>query len=158
MLVNLDDYITSEKYFKWREALWLPSLKCYHSPSAIEVKNIFETCSKLDKFRKHLNKPFIISCWIRPTCVNDESGLHSGINYNSLPHIKGATLSAHITGLAVDFDAIGLNQDQAMALIKPKLKEFQMSAENNTLANGRKWVHLQNRPMPKGDPWRCFDI
>ena len=43
MLVNLDDYITSNKYFKWKEALYLPSLKCYHSPSLQEIEAIKQT-------------------------------------------------------------------------------------------------------------------
>lgn len=158
MLVNLDDYITDSKYFKWKEALFLPTLKIHHCANTQEIQNIKETCLKLDKFRKHLNKPFIISCWIRPTHVIDEQGVHTGVNYNALPNIKGAKSSAHITGLAIDFDVVGLNQDEAMKLIKPKLAEYQMAAENNTIANGRTWVHLQNRQMKSGQPWRIFDL
>lgn len=51
-----------------------------------------------------------------------------------------------------------MNQDQSMKLISVKLEEFEMSAENNTIANGRTWVHLQNRKMASGDPWRIFDL
>jgi hypothetical protein len=157
MLVNLDDYITDSKYFKWKEALYLNTLKIYHSANAQEIENIKQTCLKLDKFRKFVDKPFVISCWIRPTHVIDEQGVHTGVNYNVLPNIKGAKQSAHIIGLAVDFDVVGLNQDQAMKLIKPKLAEYQMSAENNTIANGRTWIHLQNKCMSDGK-WRVFNL
>jgi hypothetical protein len=94
MLVKLDDHITSKKYFKWKEALLLPSWKIHHSPSQQEVNNIIETCTKLDKFREYINKPFIISCWIRPVSTNDESGKYQGKNYNEV--VKGAKASAHI--------------------------------------------------------------
>lgn len=157
MLVNLSDYITENKYFKWSEALKLNSLDIYHSPSLEEIKNIKETCLKLDKFRKFINKPFNINCWIRPTSVVDESGKHSGVNYNSLPNIKGAASSAHITGLAVDFYVVGLTVDQAMKIITPKLKEFEMCAENNGSVTKRNWIHLQNRILPDGK-WRVFNI
>ena len=102
MIVNLNEYITPKKFFKWKEALFLRSIKIYHSPSQEEVKNIIETCNKLDKFRELFSKSFNIHCWIRPTSVNDESGVNTGFNYNKL--VKGAPLSSHINGLAVDFD------------------------------------------------------
>ncbi len=108
MLVNLDEYITVNKYFKWREALQLKSLNTFHSPNQKEVDNIISTCLKLDKFRKFVNKPFNINCWIRPTSVVDINNKHTGKNYNYLiidgnAIIKGAPISAHITGLAVVF-------------------------------------------------------
>lgn len=102
MLVKLDNYITSSNHFKWKEALYLKSIDTYHSPSQQEVDNIIETCKKVDKFREYVGKSFNIHCWIRPTSVNDESGKHTGFDYNKL--VKGATVSSHIFGLAVDFD------------------------------------------------------
>lgn len=157
MIVSLDDYITDSKYFKWKEALYLKSLGVYHSPSQTEVDNIKTTCLKLDKFRKLINKPFSIHCWIRPTSVNDESGVHSGVNYNALPNIKGATNSSHIPGLAVDFHVEGMDIDTLMNLIKPKLSVFKMAAENNNSKNGRTWCHLQNRIL-SDNTWRIYDI
>lgn len=157
MLVNLEDYITTGNFFKWKEALFLPSLGCYHSPTQIEVSNIKATCAKLDLVRAHVGKPFTISCWIRPKSVRDESGLHNGVDYNALPTINGAKSSSHIPGLAVDFKVKGLTIDELMALIKPKLAIFQLAAENNNLNNGRTWCHLQNRILVDGT-WRVFDI
>ncbi len=154
-MVDHNAYITPNNFFKWGEALWLPSLSTYHVPSEQEIKNITETCLKLDLFRKHLNKPFIINCWIRPTKVNDINKKYNGVNYNKLPTINGATLSSHIPGLAIDFSVKGMTVDQAMALIEPKLTEFQMSAERNGSAVKRNWLHLQNRQV--GDCWRVFN-
>lgn len=156
MTVNLDAYITSNNFFKWKEALWLPSLSTYHDPSPEEIKNITETCEKLDLFRKHIGKSFLISCWIRPTKVNDINKKYNGVNYNKLPTVNGATKSAHIVGLAIDLSVKGMTVDQAMELIKPKLAEFKMSAENNGSKNNRQWLHLQNRPMADGT-YRVFD-
>lgn len=84
MLIKLDEFITPNNHFKWKEALFLNSLNCYHSPSREEVENIIKTCSKLDKFREYINKPFKVNCWIRPTSVNDETNKNTGVNYNKL--------------------------------------------------------------------------
>ena len=94
MLVKLEDYITPNKYFKWKEALQLKSLNTYHSPTQKEVDNIISTCLELDKFRNFVKKPFNINCWIRPTSVVDMNGTHNGVDYNKL--IKGAPASSHI--------------------------------------------------------------
>lgn len=153
MLVNIDDYITQNKHFKWSEALYLKQLNIYHSPTQEEVDNIIETCLKLDKVREFIAKPFNIHCWIRPNHVHDESGKHEGFDYNAL--VKGATKSQHIIGKAVDFDITGLNQDQSMKIIVPKLVFFQMSSEDNTITNGRLWVHLDN--MMRNGKWCLFN-
>lgn len=154
MLVPLEDYITNEKHFKWKEALWLPSLKCYHSPSKEEVANIKSLCLKLDSVRKFIGKPFVIHCWIRPSKTKDESGKHNGINYNAV--VNGSKASSHIPGLAVDFHVEGMSVDEVMALIKPKLPEFTLAAENNSISNGRNWIHLQNKILKDGT-WRVFN-
>jgi hypothetical protein len=154
MLVNLDDYITSSHFFKWREALLLPTWGIYHSPSAQEIENIKATCLKLDKFRSLVGKPFNIHCWIRPNKTNDPTGKYQGQDYNALK--KGAKKSSHISGLAVDFHAVGLNIDELMKIIQPRLSEYQMAAENNSIKNGRTWCHLQNKILSDGT-WRVYN-
>lgn len=144
MLVKLDDYITSSKFFKWREALWLPSFKVHHEPSQQEVNNIIETCRRLDEFRNYAGHSFIVHCFIRPTSVNAPGTPWHGKDYNA--QAKGALASRHITGKAVDFHINGIDQDEAMKMFIPKLQQFRMSAENNTSANGRNWVHLDIDP------------
>jgi hypothetical protein len=52
MKIDLESFITSNKFFKWKEALYLPSIKTYHIPSDKEVKNIVSTCEKLDVCKK----------------------------------------------------------------------------------------------------------
>ena len=32
-MINLDDFVTDAQHFKWREVLYLPSWKIYHTPS-----------------------------------------------------------------------------------------------------------------------------
>jgi hypothetical protein len=44
-----------------------------------------------------------------------------------------------------------------MKLILIKLKEFEMCSENNTIKNGRTWVHIQNRKV-RGQWGINFDI
>jgi hypothetical protein len=157
MNVDLNAYITPNNYFKWSEALYLPSLKTYHDPSPEEIKNIIETCQRLDLFRQFIGKPFVVNCWLRPTKVNDINKKYNGVNYNKLPTINGATQSAHIYGLAVDFFVKGMTVDKAMELIGPKCPEFKMSAENNGTKTKRNWLHLQARPMRDGT-YRVFDL
>lgn len=143
MTVNLDAYITSNNFFKWKEALYLPSLSTYHDPSPEEIKNIIKLCNRLDKVREEINKPFIISSWLRPQSVTDSftaDKRYQGFNYNKSQ--KGATASWHIKGLAVDFYIQKMTVDEVMNFLRPKLEEFELSAENNGSEQKRNWVHL----------------
>jgi len=46
--------------------------------------------------------------------------------------------------------------DEALKIIIPKLKEFELCAENNGSKNGRNWIHLDN--IQRKGQWRVFDI
>lgn len=148
MSVNLNDFITDKKYFKWSEALWLPSIKEYHIPSDKEVAKIKELCERLDKVREFIGLPILIHCWIRPKSVNCTNQKYQGFNYNST--IGGAKNSSHITGEAVDFHVNGLTVDQFQNKIGPKLAEFKLAAEKNGKVVKRNWIHLQSRQLLDG--------
>ncbi len=88
--INLEDYIGKSKWFKWREALWLPRWKIYGIPNDEAVlDNIEKTALAMDKIRTMFGKEILITSWLRPE------------KYNEL--IGGAKKSAHIQGLACDF-------------------------------------------------------
>lgn len=148
MKVDLDSPIGNSPYFKWREALWLPSIKEYHEPSPDEVQNIRELCAKMDKVREFIGKPILVHCWIRPRSVNCDNPEYKGFDYNK--HVDGAKNSAHVTGEAVDFHVNGLTVDQFQNLIKPKLSEFKLAAEQNGKVVKRNWCHLQSRALKDG--------
>ncbi len=144
--IDLESYITDKKYFKWKDALWLPSIKEYHKPSDIEIQKIKELCMRLDKVREFIKKPILVHCWIRPKSVDCDNPEYQGFDYNK--HVDGAKASAHITGEAVDFHVNGLTVDQFQNLLKPKCEEFKLAAETNGKVVKRNWCHVQSRPLP----------
>lgn len=153
MKLNLNDLIPNSKYFKWKEALYLPSYKVYHEPSDAEIANIIALASKLNKVRELLAKPILVSCWIRPTSVICDDVKFKGKNYNA--EVDGAPASAHIVGSAIDFKVSGMSVDDALKIIKPQVTTLELSAENNGSSNGRNWIHLDNRQR-KGK-WVVFN-
>lgn len=148
MNINLNDFITDKKYFKWSEALWLPSIKEYHIPSDEEIANIKELCSRMDRVRDLLGHAILVHCWIRPTSVNCTNPKYQGFNYNKL--VGGVKNSAHVDGKAVDFHVDGLTVDQAQNVIKPKTEDLKLAGEQNGKVVNRNWCHLQSRPLPDG--------
>jgi hypothetical protein len=145
MSINHKELITNCKHFTWSEALYLPRYKIHHIPTSIEIANIQELAEKLDKVRELLNKPIIVSCWIRPISVSCDDVKFKGKNYNA--EIGGAKSSSHIVGLAIDFQVKGMTVDEAMKIITPKLLEFELCAENNGSKQKRNWIHLQSRQV-----------
>lgn len=145
MAIDLKSPIGTSKYFTWGEALWLPSIKEYHQPSPDEMINIRELCERLDKVREFIGKPFHINCWLRPTSVHCDNPKYNGFNYNAL--VNGAKNSWHIYGCAVDLYVDGLTVDQFQNLIRPKLEEFELAAEQNGKVARRNWCHLQSKPV-----------
>lgn len=81
---------------------------------------------------------------IRPTSVNSPGSIHNEGNYNIL--VGGAAHSAHISGLAMDWDFGMMNCDEIRAKVLPELDRLGLRMEN---APGTNWVHLDlNPPNP----------
>ena len=110
-MVDLNSYITDKNFFKWSEALFLPSIQEYHTPSDTEIQNIIAACHKLDLIREFLNKPIKVSCWIRPSSVNCTNKKYKGFDYNK--SVNGAKKSQHILGNAIDFTVKNTTVDEA---------------------------------------------
>lgn len=99
---RLDENIHSSKYFKWKEALWLPKMQAYVLPNQEQIFNIIHLARELDKVRAYYDTPITITSWIRPQKYNDMIG--------------GSPYSKHIIGKAVDFiikgvSSSGIRQD-----------------------------------------------
>lgn len=123
------------KYFKVKEALYLPSWKCLHIPSDEEKANIIKHANNMDLIRDFLNASIKIHCWIRPI-LNNSNSPHHGQDYNLL--VGGAPHSAHKIGLAADYDVLGLNCDLVRTKLEPMLEQWNMRLED---APGTNWVH-----------------
>lgn len=123
LFINLDSSIGNSKYFKWKEALWLPSMEAYAAPTEQQKRNIERQASALDVIREYFGKPIIVTSWLRPR------------NYNA--YIGGAPASKHMQGLATDFIVQGVDCGQ----VKQEIRD-------NNLYPGRgeidttNWVHL----------------
>jgi hypothetical protein len=125
MFPNLNDNIKDCKFFKWREALWLPRWGIYGFPKNDEIiTNIEKTALKMDKIRTMFGKSIIVTSWFRPEL------------YNQL--IGGAKKSSHITGLACDFLIEGHDSNAVREMLRKYLKDINIRMENKNTVH----VHI----------------
>lgn len=92
---EMDEKIGESKYFKWKEALWLPQMEAYAVATEEQKRNIERQAVALDKIREYFGVPVIVTSWLRPEAYNK--------------FIGGATKSFHRLGLATDFIVQGLD-------------------------------------------------
>lgn len=156
------------KYFTVKEALWLPSWGVMHDPSDDEKQNIIKTAQAMDGVRDLIGTPISVSVWIRPKKVNcptfdpktikiDEKDPRkdakkkalAALDYNAF--IGGASASAHIVGMAVDWTSKG-TCDAIRAKMKPELDKLGVCVED---LPGSNWVHCDIKP-PRGFGGRFF--
>lgn len=123
------------KHFTVHEATYLPSWNVYHTPSEQEKENIVKLALVMDKIRDYIGKPIIIHVWIRPI-LNSPGHEKHGQDYNLF--VKGAKMSAHKTGLGVDWHAKDYSCDYVRRLLQQKLEEFNIRVED---LPGSNWVH-----------------
>jgi hypothetical protein len=125
--VDLEANIDGSKYFKWKEALYLPKVNGYAVPSKLQQDYIISQARALDKVREHYGKPVIVHSWLRPAWYNERIG--------------GATQSRHLLGDATDFTVLGWSHDQ--------VKKDLMNNPDIYLGRGEidttNWVHLDLR-------------
>jgi uncharacterized protein YcbK (DUF882 family) len=91
-LFEMNSSIAGADYFTWGEALHYEggSNGYYRRPQNKQiVDNILKQSHALDKFRKFVGHPLIVTSWYRPPLVNLRVG--------------GAWNSYHLKGLATDF-------------------------------------------------------
>lgn len=140
---NSSDKIS--KYFTVKEALWLPSWGVMHVPSEEEKTQILKMAAIMDLIREIVGSPISVHVWIRPNKANIPGNPNNGGDYNAL--VKGASSSAHIFGMAVDWSSAGKNCDDLRALLKPKLESLGIRMED---LPGSSWVHTDCKPLAPG--------
>lgn len=141
------------KYFKVKDALYLPSWQIYHIPTEEEKANILAVVKIMDQIRELLGSPIIVSSWIRPVSVNCPGSEHHGKDYNAFK--KGSKISAHRSGKAVDWLIRGVPCDALRAKLVPKLDELNIRMED---LPGSNWVHIDIDPPSKSGGKRFFPI
>jgi hypothetical protein len=126
---DLASPIGEAKNFFWHEALWCPQWQVYALPNDIKiVDNIVQTALKMQHIRNLLQKPITVTSWYRPEL------------YNQL--IGGSKKSAHMQGLACDFQIKGMPAQKVRDVLKFKLKDLNIRMEDLSDAN---WVHIDLR-------------
>jgi uncharacterized protein YcbK (DUF882 family) len=120
------------EHFSVKECCWLPTWEILHDATPEEQANLIMTCELLEKVHA-LFGPVHVHCMIRPDEYNEVVG--------------GAPDSAHIKGLAVDFDVEGVKCDIIRRALMQKIEPWNCRMENRP---GSDWVHLDLAPVPPG--------
>jgi uncharacterized protein YcbK (DUF882 family) len=127
------------KYFSWEELLWLPTWgRCAEEKDGLndDVRTqLVLLADKMDQVRDYFNAPINVHVAFRPP------------EYNKF--IGGAPDSAHMYGMACDFDVKGLDCDSARDKIinAGLLASLSMRMEKRP---GSNWIHLDFRAVPEG--------
>jgi hypothetical protein len=125
----LDQNIDGIKYFKWSEALWLPSWGIYAVPNDQIAKNIVEVAKKMDLIREYFDSPVICTSWYRPEAYNEAIG--------------GAKASAHLDAKAVDFIVSGIPSYRVREALKGELECLDIRMEDKDTPH----VHIDINPV-----------
>lgn len=126
--INLEDYIPGSSYFKWYEALWLPSVEAFACPNKEQQDNIIMQAAEMDRVRAYFSRPIIVTSWLRPE------------KYNKM--IGGALSSAHIFGLATDFVIKGIETAHVKGILQEEPPIYGGRGEIDTT----NWIHLDLKP------------
>lgn len=117
------------KNFKWNEVFvnetandGLPMYEVYENALKIAVY--------LQQIRTNINAPINVHCWVRQIRHNKRVG-------------STAKYSAHINGLAVDFDIQGISSSQSRSLILAMKLPIRIEANTNG------WVHIDQNSYVK---------
>lgn len=129
----LDSVIPSTTHFKWKEFLWLPRWKIHALPDEETYFNLVTTAKKMQDIRDILQAPINITSAYRP------------VEYNVL--IGGAKRSAHILGLASDFQVRDYSAKEVRDILLPWLDKLDIRMEDHQ----GNWTHIDLMPVgPKG--------
>lgn len=127
-------------HFTLHEAIYLPtwSREATDQDGLTDevLSNLKTLFSKMDQVRDHFNAPIRVHVAFRPAKYNQEIG--------------GAKNSAHLYGMACDFDVEGLDCEKARQdlLDSGLLETLNMRMENN--GPDAHWIHLDTREVPNG--------
>lgn len=96
-----------------------------------EIKaNLVWLCRRMDVVQDFLGDKINIHSVYRPP------------EYNTL--VKGSINSAHLKGMAMDFDVPFWDCDAIRAKLLPKIEDWDLRMENSPGAN---WIHLDTAPV-----------
>jgi len=125
-------------HFTVKEALWLRKwgriANAYDGLTSEHKANLVDLFNKMELVRTYFNRPVHVTSAFRP------------YSYNKL--IGGATHSAHIYGMAVDWYINNMSGDVTRYWLVRKLNAWDMRCENSPRTT---WVHLDIRePLANG--------
>lgn len=137
--INPIDFIPGSTFFRWKEALYLPRWGVLAMPTKAQFEGIIKLATRLELARGRVAAPWTVTSWLRPKM------------YNIWPHpygVKGAAASAHMDGLAIDFQVFGMKADEVRETLKPNLELYGLRMED---LPGSSWVHLDCREPVLGN-------
>lgn len=137
MKIDINAFIPGCPHFVWGEVLWLHEWKFHAIPTVQQYKNLIRITGKLEKIREIVDSPIRVTSGLRPEAYNR--------------HIKGAYLSQHRFGAALDFQVENFPGIQGAAhvrgLLLPYLDDLKIRMENIVGS----WVHIDSKQVKDGD-------
>ena len=140
---NIDSGVS--RYFTVKETIWLPSwgrqATLLDGLNTDVQANIVAHAVRMDAVRAWFGRAIHVHCWYRPPVYNSQ--------------VHGVPGSAHLEGLATDFDVAGLTCPQAVRMILEGnlLEVLELRMEDNATSQDPEpdWIHLDSRePGPGG--------
>ena len=141
-------------HFTYRDALWLPSWGRMGNEADGLTQDILLRIERffnlwVEPVRLFIALPMIVSVAWRPRPYNSQikppGATHSP--HMALVDSWGNPLLPEDDCAALDFIVPGVLCDNIRSKLYPKLKDLNIRVENNP---GSVWVHMDNRPVPKG--------
>ena len=127
---KLSDNFTTEEATRSTKAIQL------HIDNSMDAKTqanaqLFAT-NVLQPIRDRIGKPFDITSWYRSPALNKA--------------VKGVSTSAHLTGMAIDFNIRGMSTKESYNTVLVALKDLRITFEElineRNTKTGSTWVHL----------------
>lgn len=139
MQLNLVDFIPGSTYFRWKDALWVPKWGVTVFPSKEQYDGIIKLATRLELPRGFLGPSWTVTSWLRPKYYNEWKDPYG---------VGGSQRSAHMEGLAIDFQVFGMNADTARNYLKANLEMYKLRMED---LPGSNWIHLDARDPIMGN-------
>jgi hypothetical protein len=119
------------EHFSWAEVIRSPTARRMGItnliPNQVVERNVERMAGVMEEIRALVGRPIKVNSWYRSLLLNTAIG--------------GSRTSAHMRGLAVDWEPVGMSLDQAFSIVMNSNIQFDQLIKEGT-RDGADWIHL----------------